>query len=158
MLIALYEIRNSRGVGHVGGDVDPNHQDAAVVVAISQWIMAELVRVFHQVDSETAAAAVETLVERTIPLLWKVDGSLRVLNPSLGARDRSLVVLYRTGRMPAAELQAAVEYKNTTQFRRDVLRKAHTAKLLDFDPITLEVVLSPLGARYVETEIDLEVH
>lgn len=157
MLISLYEIRNSRGVGHIGGDVDPNHQDAAVVVAISQWIMAELVRVFHRVDSETAAAAVETLVERTIPLLWTVDGSLRVLNPSLGARDRSLVVLYRTGRMQAAELQAAVEYRNTTRFRRDVLGKAHTAKLLDFDPITLEVVLSPLGARYVETEIDLEV-
>jgi hypothetical protein len=28
MLIALYEIRNNRGVGHVGGDVDPNHMDA----------------------------------------------------------------------------------------------------------------------------------
>src|SRR2546423_114620 len=24
-LPALYEIRNNRGVGHVGGDVDPNH-------------------------------------------------------------------------------------------------------------------------------------
>lgn len=28
MLIALYEIRNNRGVGHVGGDVDPNLMDA----------------------------------------------------------------------------------------------------------------------------------
>src|SRR5262245_60982886 len=28
LLPFLYEIRNNRGVGHVGGDVDPNHEDA----------------------------------------------------------------------------------------------------------------------------------
>src|SRR5438132_11109712 len=28
MLVALYEIRNNRGVGHVGGDVIPNFLDA----------------------------------------------------------------------------------------------------------------------------------
>lgn len=28
MVMALYEIRNNRGVGHVGGDVDPNAMDA----------------------------------------------------------------------------------------------------------------------------------
>jgi hypothetical protein len=31
MLPALYDIRNNRGVGHVGGDVDPNLMDATVV-------------------------------------------------------------------------------------------------------------------------------
>ncbi|MHC4455277.1 MAG: hypothetical protein ACYSWS_11405, partial [Planctomycetota bacterium] len=34
----LYEIRNNRGVGHVGGDVDPNHMDSNAVLAISNWI------------------------------------------------------------------------------------------------------------------------
>src|SRR5216684_233005 len=28
LLPALYEIRNNRGVGHAGGDVNPNHMDA----------------------------------------------------------------------------------------------------------------------------------
>ena len=157
MLIALYEIRNNRGVGHVGGDVDPNQQDGTVVVALSQWIMAELVRVFHKVDLDTAAAAVETLIERTIPLIWEVSGSLRVLNPSLTARNKALVVLYSAGRMTAAKLAADVEYKHLSRFRDRVIGKAHAEKLLNFDPHTDEVVLSPLGARYVETEIDLEV-
>ncbi len=117
MLIALYEIRNSRGVGHVGGDVDPNEQDGTVVVAMAQWIMAELVRVFHKVDSDTAAAAVETLVQRTAPLIWEVNGSLRVLNPSLSARDKSLAVLYSATGMTAGTLAAAIEYKNLSRFR-----------------------------------------
>src|SRR3712207_4123890 len=28
VLIAVYELRNNRAIGHVGGDVDPNHMDA----------------------------------------------------------------------------------------------------------------------------------
>lgn len=28
LLIAVYELRNNRAIGHVGGDVDPNHMDA----------------------------------------------------------------------------------------------------------------------------------
>ena len=157
MLIALYEIRNSRGVGHVGGDVNPNKQDATVVVGMAQWVMAELVRVFHDVDLRTAAAAVEKLVERTIPLIWDMDGLPRVLNPSLSARDRSLVVLYGNDRMPAAQLAAAIEYNNLSRFRRTVLRKAHAEKLLDFNAATDRVVISPLGVRHVEEKIDLEV-
>ena len=157
MLIALYEIRNNRGVGHVGGDVDPNQQDGTVVVAMSQWIMAELVRVFHKVDLVTASAAVETLVQRTIPLIWEVNGSLRVLNPSLSARDKSLVVLYSVSGMTARKLAVAIEYKNLSRFRHRVVGKAHAEKLLNFDPQTDEIVLSPLGVRYVEAKIDLEV-
>jgi hypothetical protein len=33
VLPVLYEIRNDRGVGHVGGDVDANHMDAEFVQA-----------------------------------------------------------------------------------------------------------------------------
>ncbi|HEV7341259.1 MAG TPA: hypothetical protein VGN68_06460 [Sphingopyxis sp.] len=47
LLIALYEIRNQRNIGHIGGDVDPNEMDSSVVVSISKWVFAELVRVFH---------------------------------------------------------------------------------------------------------------
>ncbi|MCY4574643.1 MAG: hypothetical protein OXF01_17820, partial [Gemmatimonadetes bacterium] len=157
MLIALYEIRNNRGVGHVGGDVDPNQQDSTVVVGMSQWIMAELVRVFHNVDLETAAVAVETLVERAIPLIWEVNGTLRVLNPSLTARDKSLAVLYSGGPMTAAQLAKAIEYRNLSRFRDKVIGKAHAEKLLNFDQHTDKVVLSPVGLGYVETQIDLEV-
>ena len=39
MLPSLYEIRNNRNVGHVGGDVDPNQMDSQAVVQITGWIM-----------------------------------------------------------------------------------------------------------------------
>ena len=46
-LPALYDIRNNRGVGHAGEDVNSNHMDATLVLSMCNWIMAELVRVFH---------------------------------------------------------------------------------------------------------------
>ncbi len=32
LLPAIFEVRNNRGVGHAGGDVDPNHMDATFIV------------------------------------------------------------------------------------------------------------------------------
>ena len=48
MIVALYEVRNNRNVGHVGGEVDPNHMDAVCVLQMSKWIVAELIRVLHE--------------------------------------------------------------------------------------------------------------
>jgi len=35
LLPALYEIRNNRNVGHVGGDVNPNFMDSTAVVSMA---------------------------------------------------------------------------------------------------------------------------
>ena len=67
-IVFLYEIRNNRGVGHVGGDVNPNHADATVVLATSNWLLAELIRVFHSVSLREAQETVDVLVERKHPL------------------------------------------------------------------------------------------
>lgn len=96
MLIALYEIRNNRGVGHVGGDVDPNHMDAKVVVEMGKWIMAELVRVFHGLNIAEATRIVESLIERTVPIVWEVDGRRRVLRRGLTKKNQTLLLLYST--------------------------------------------------------------
>jgi hypothetical protein len=67
VLFALYEIRNRRGVGHVGGDVNANHMDAEFVLAAAKWVVAELVRLFHTVDVRTATDVVDALVEKPFP-------------------------------------------------------------------------------------------
>src|SRR5258706_1972309 len=87
MLVALYEIRNNRGVGHVGGDVVPNHMDAVAVLYIAKWILGELIRLFHNLTTSEAAAAVDLLVERTVPIIWEINGKRRILNVAFEARD-----------------------------------------------------------------------
>jgi len=154
MLMALYEVRNNRGVGHVGGDVDPNHMDATCVLAMSKWLLAELVRVFHNVSTEQATAAIDALVERTLPTVWKVGDNLRVLDTSMSMRDRALTLLYqRQGAVPEVDLSRWVEHSSSSVFRRDVIRPAHKAKLLEYNPKLGTVEISPTGIAYVEDNL-----
>jgi len=126
MLPVLYEIRNNRGVGHVGGDVDPNFQDATAVYQMASWVMAELVRVFHQVSLQEAQQTVDALVERRHPIVWQVGDIRRVLDPALPKGDQSLLLLYSVGDwVEDKELARWVEYKNLTQFRDAVLMQMH---------------------------------
>jgi len=154
MLVALYEIRNNRGVGHVGGDVDPNHMDALCVLEMSKWILSELVRIFHGVPIEKATAAVESIVERTLPVVWEVNGKRRVLEPKMSMRDKALVLLYHCMTpVLEANLFDWVEHSNASIFRGNVLRSAHKQKLLEYDQDKGTVLISPRGIDYVENSI-----
>ena len=154
MLVALYEIRNNRGVGHVGGDVNPNHMDAVCVLQMSKWIVSELIRVFHNVSTEEAADIVETLSNREIPLIWQVDNVIRVLDNSLSMLDKTLVLLYgEPSGIDEKNLIASVEHSNSSVYRKDVLRKAHKERLLEYNATMKKATISPVGVKRVESEI-----
>jgi hypothetical protein len=152
MIVALYEIRNNRGVGHVGGDVDPNEMDATAVLYMSKWLVAELIRHFHGLAVEDAQQAVETMMERTLPLIWSVAGRHRVLDTSLRTKEKTLILLLQRGGGPVAESDLCdwVEHPSPTVFRRDILKTAHDAKLIEYDRTQGLVWLSPKGTELVE--------
>ena len=158
MLVALYEIRNNRNVGHVGGDVDPNEMDSVAVLYMSRWIMAELVRIFHNVDTDTAQKIVETLTERISPILWKVDGKTRILNTVLSMKEKTLLLLYYSQQpLDEATLVDWLEHSNPSIYRRDILRKMHSARLVEYNKQTGKVTISPLGIQHVESELAAEL-
>jgi hypothetical protein len=151
MLIALYEIRNNRNVGHVGGDVDPNHADAVCVLQMAKWIVAELVRVLHDVSTDEATAIVGSLADRETPLIWEVNGKKRVLSTKLGMRAKTLILLHASnGPVAEADLVSWVEHSNPSVYRRDVLRPAHRDRLIEYDAGARTAQISPLGIAHVE--------
>lgn len=158
MLIALYEIRNHRNVGHVGGDVDPNHMDAVCILSMTKWILADLVRVFHDLSVDEAAAVVEALTDRDIAAVWEVGGKKRVLHDGLSASDGMLLLVYSAaGEVKDDDLIDWLEYGNASRFRNNVLGDAHKQRLIEYDRKAGTVVLSPVGARYVEENLPLHV-
>ncbi|MBX3435279.1 MAG: hypothetical protein KF847_18325 [Pirellulales bacterium] len=153
MLVALYEIRNNRGVGHVGGDVNANFMDAVAVQSICRWVVAELIRVFHGVSTEEAQTAVDLLVERKLPIIWERDGIKRVL-PKVSYDKQILVLLYSEADWVAVtNLLAWTEYSNPSKFRRDVLMKLHRARLVEYDAKLDRVCLTSAGVGDVENRL-----
>lgn len=154
LLVALYEIRNNRGVGHIGGDVNPNHMDATLVLACAKWLMAELVRLFHNVDVDVATEVVESLIERTVPVIWKFGNNQRVLDTSLSQADKTLLHLYSAaGEVAEASLVSWIEAKNPSAFRHRVLRGLHQARLVEFDGKRRTISISPAGIKHVELNL-----
>jgi hypothetical protein len=106
----VYDVRNKRDAAHLADGIDPNLQDANLVVGVLDWVLAEFIRLYHRVSADQASAIVASIVKRVAPVVQDFEGFLKVLNPGLGASDHSLVVLYQRGDQGATleELKAWV--------------------------------------------------
>lgn len=151
LLPALYEIRNNRNVGHVGGDVDPNHMDSVAVLTTANWIMAELVRVLHQLPSmEEAQTVVDALVERRTPLIWQNGNVKRVLDVKMPLPEQVLVLLASaTGPTLAGDLLAWTECSGRSYLNK-LLRRLHKNREVEFNEQTDEVSILPPGSKRAE--------
>ncbi len=154
LLMALYEIRNNRGVGHAGGDVDANHMDATLVLTGAKWVVAELIRIFHGVTTAEATAIVDALVERVVPTIWTIGATRRVLATGLSMKDKTLLLLYASADwVSEADLVGAIEHSNASVYRRDVLATAHKDRLIEYEATNRRAHISPLGVDYVEKRL-----
>lgn len=154
MLVALYEIRNNRGVGHAGGDISPNHMDAIAVVYTSKWLLAELIRIFHNVDTNVAQQMVEKIIDILSPIIWEVDGNLRILQTNLTMKEATLLLLYHSpNELNEANLVRYIEHSNPTVYRRDVLRKLHKDRFIEYNEQRKDCRISPKGIDFVEKNI-----
>lgn len=150
LLPALYEIRNNRSVGHVGGDVNPNHMDSAAVLAMSNWVMCELIRVYHNLPTVDAQKVVDSLAEMRIPVIWSDGNVKRVLQPKLKLPQQLLLLIATS--VPDVSIQELIdwtEYKDKKHFMRTV-RALHTNRWIEFTEPTGRAQILPPGTKEVE--------
>jgi hypothetical protein len=153
MIVALYEIRNNRGVGHAGGDVDPNHMDATAAVYMSKWIVAELVRLLHGLTTDEATELVDALVEREVALVWHRGDKRRVLAAGLTLRKGTLLLLSGVTEACEPDLSSWLEQKRPSDYRAKVLRPMHKERLIEYDQGAGTVRLLPPGVDAAEALI-----
>jgi hypothetical protein len=156
LLPALYEIRNNRGVGHLGGDVDSNHIDASAVLSIASWIMAELIRVFHNIDIQDAQKIADSLAERKTPLVWHSGDIRRVLQPTLSMKHQILLLSSVSQTVTKDDLIRWIEPPNRFYFYR-LLREMHSARLIELSSDETTIELLPPGIAIVEQTITAHV-
>jgi len=151
----LYSIRSKRGIGHVSGDIDPNEMDSIACISLANWIMAELIRIFHGISIDKAQDLIDSLFTRHIPLVWEVSGKKRVLDTTLSAREKALVLLYSDPEKNIAvkDLFTWVEYSKINLFKTNILNLLHKNKLIEYDKEKEIVILSPTGKEEVENKI-----
>lgn len=154
-LIFLYTLRNKRGVGHVGGDVDANTIDAAAMARVADWITCELIRINHGLSLEEAQDIIDGISVRQLPIVWEVAGKKRVLRDGLTSREQVLLLLYasRDSGVLLEDLCDWTEYANRGRFKSKIIQTLHKDRFLEFDKDTESVFLSPKGVNLVEEKL-----
>jgi hypothetical protein len=154
-LVFLYTMRNKRGIGHIGGDVDANAIDIAAMAKTADWIVCELIRINHGLSLEEAQDIVDGISVRELPAIWEVAGKKRVLKEGLKAKDQTLLLLYsnQSSAVLLEDLCDWVEYSNPAKFKKTVIGELHKQRFLEFDKDSESVILSPKGVQYVEENL-----
>jgi hypothetical protein len=154
-LVFAYTMRSKRGIGHVGGDIDANSIDVATMARTADWIMCELIRVYHKMSLEEAQDLIDSIATRQMPEIWEVDGKKRVLTRGLTAKQQTLLLLYSepTNAVLDDDLLSWIEYADLPLYRRDVLRPLHKDRYIEYDESIGVVRLSPVGIAEAERRI-----
>jgi hypothetical protein len=126
-LRVVYDIRNTRDAAHLGDGIDPNLQDATLVICNLDWVLAEFVRLYHGVSADEAQKLVDGLVTRKVPAVEDFDGFLKVLRPGSRVREYLLLVLYERATAGASydELQSWVRPSMRANLRRTLNLLVH---------------------------------
>lgn len=154
-LMFLYTIRNKRGISHIGGDVDANKIDLAALIVTADWIICELIRIYHGLSLEEAQDLIDGISLKSIPAIWEIAGKKRVLKQGLSAQHQVLLLLYSNTDVAvlSEDLCSWVEYSKLSMFKIRVLEPLHNKRFIEYDKETETVYLSPLGAKEVESKV-----
>jgi len=88
----LYDHRSKRGGAH--GSFDPNAMDCTVVVAIADWVLSELVRLYCIADPDRAMKFAIGISSKSIPVVERIEGDYVVLHKGSSARQEIALILY----------------------------------------------------------------
>jgi hypothetical protein len=137
----------------------PFHQQAAasLVLNTTTWVMAELIRVYHQLSVTDAQQIVDALIERKTPLVWDSGNIKRILVPNLKFHQQILILLAVTkGGVQFAVLQNWLEQSNTNYLKK-VLKSLHKKRFVEWNQADNTILILPPGLNAIEPEIQKHV-
>jgi hypothetical protein len=153
-LWSLYALRNKRSIGHLGA-VPASEIDATLLLNGAKWVLSEIARLESKLSVIETRDLVTSIISRQQPAIWIEGGNVRILDNSLGAREKSLVALAFIGKMSESELRNIVRYKNPTNFRK-ILKRLDEKNSISYSEA--ECVISPTGLQEAECLLGSTLH
>lgn len=154
-LVFLYTFRNKRNIGHVAGEIEANLIDINTIERVCDWIICELIRLYHNVTIEEAQEIINAITSKRLPIIWEINGKKRILDTSLSAKEQVLLLCYsqHDNQCLLEDLFSWTEYRNSSDFKTKVLKPLHAQRLIEFDSDMRMIFISPSGIKTVEEEI-----
>jgi len=158
-LDVLYDIRNNRNVGHVGGDIDENYADANLSLTLCSWVLVEIIRLYYIGDINQAQELVNKLIQIRIPLIQDFDGYLRILTPELPLRNKIMAIAFYKGEegISLQDLNRFLSHNHTpANIGRSINRLVQLA-LLHLDEHRNLYLITDAGIAWTEENVPFEI-
>ncbi|MFR1815995.1 hypothetical protein [Dysgonomonas capnocytophagoides] len=148
----IYTLRNKRGIGHTGGDIEANAIDISTIAKNTDWIICELIRLYHNLPMEQAQDIINSLNIKIIPDIWQIDGSRRIIKDGFTHKQKVLLLLYNelNNNASISDLFNWTEYSNTSLFKTRVIVPLHKEKLIEYNMNKSSATISPKGISEIE--------
>jgi hypothetical protein len=153
-LLIIYGIRNKRGVGHLG-NIKPNKIDASLILSISKWVLAELVRLNSTHDIIESECLIDEIIERNIEGIWETGTIKRVLIDGLSIQEQILLLLFNSTILTDKQLYDIIENGNYT-YLKQVLKALHTKRLIEYNGSNGQCLISPKGSAKANKILELK--
>jgi hypothetical protein len=85
---ALYTIRSKRSIAHIK-NVDPSYLDSVYALSTCDWIVSELIRLYHTSNYAEIEKIIKHLVKKQVPIIEEFGTDLIVLDTRVTTLDLS---------------------------------------------------------------------
>ncbi len=138
----IYDPRSKKGAVHVK-PIDPDYLDATLAVSACDWVLAEILRMYHTQETEELMQIIRTILMRKVPFVEKHGGQSFVTVPLGNAEDEVLVLLLdnkdgMNRKSIGKSLESTYTVGRPTQALKELIKKRY-------------VVLRPDDKNYVIT-------
>jgi hypothetical protein len=128
MLITIYKLRSSRGGAHQSDEISPNYIDATYVYTCCNWIVCELLRLYHDSDISKIGKLINSIIKPEVPLLEEVDGETVILSDKLTIKEQVLVLLRSKypERVPIDVTKKVIKARNPRSIANELTKLANS--------------------------------
>lgn len=156
VLRSIYKLRSQRGAVHVSPTYTANELDSRLIVESARWVLAELLRIFANVDRDELASVVRNLARFPQPLIRMYEGQPLIQAVSFTAEEEVLAhLLFAENGMTQSEIVSVIP-KDGSGVRR-AIKKLAAGTSRQIVVRGGRPLITDLGIARIEAKIALEV-
>lgn len=149
ILIGVYELRNNRSIGHIGGPVAPNYLDAEYFLRSIKWCLAELARIEAEKKQISGSEGfIRSIHQKEFPAIWSDGDVTRVAITGLSAKEKIILVASQKDEWVDVKwVRDVIQYSNLSALRKTLLSKMDKQKLIALDAKADRIRIMPVGKQ-----------
>lgn len=91
-----YTLRSKKRITHSRG-ISPNHIDGFYFTLTADWIMSELIRLYHTMNDSEVEKIIQKITKRDIPIIQEIGGDTVILDKNISASNSILLLTHSKG-------------------------------------------------------------